>query len=281
MFPDLQTNDFYIAGESYAGKYVPALAYTIDQNNPKQKLVINLKGIAIGNGYSDPINQLEYGDYLYQLGLYDANTRDRVKEIEQQGFQMIRNEEWEKAARLFDSLMDGDLQNCSVFKNVTGFQDYFNLLYPRSPLDNEMELMKTYVQRNDVRAAIHVGNATFHTDDTVEEELIEDSVQSVAQWISKLLSHYKVLIYNGQLDIIVPYPLTVNYLQKLDFDGADDYKTAERYRWKVADDIAGYVKQAGNLTEILVRDAGHMVPADQPQWALDMISRFVSNKPFH
>lgn len=281
MFPDLQTNDFYIAGESYAGKYVPALAYTIHQNNPKQKLVINLKGIAIGNGYSDPINQLEYGDYLYQLGLYDANTRDRVKEIEQQGFQMIRNEEWEKAARLFDSLMDGDLQNHSIFKNVTGFQDYFNLLYPSSPLDTELELMKTYVQRNDVRAAIHVGNATFHTDDTVEEELIEDSVQSVAPWISELLSYYKVLIYNGQLDIIVPYPLTVNYLQKLEFNGADDYKTADRFQWKVGADIAGYVKQAGNLTEILVRDAGHMVPADQPQWALDMISRFVSNKPFH
>ena len=54
MFPEYQQNDFFITGESYAGKYIPALAYTIHMNNPNAKLKINLQGIAIGNGGSDP-----------------------------------------------------------------------------------------------------------------------------------------------------------------------------------------------------------------------------------
>lgn len=43
LFPDLQKNEFYVSGESYAGKYVPAIGYTILKNNPGAKLKINLQ----------------------------------------------------------------------------------------------------------------------------------------------------------------------------------------------------------------------------------------------
>lgn len=50
-YPELKSNDFWIAGESYAGIYIPMLAYAIYQNNlvnPSQ--YIDLKGVAVGNG---------------------------------------------------------------------------------------------------------------------------------------------------------------------------------------------------------------------------------------
>lgn len=47
-FPQYKTRDFYITGESYAGHYVPQLAYTIIVNNKlHQQTIINLKGIAV------------------------------------------------------------------------------------------------------------------------------------------------------------------------------------------------------------------------------------------
>ena len=48
-FPQYKTRDFFIAGESYAGHYVPQLAHLILSNNKKMKhhTVINLKGIAV------------------------------------------------------------------------------------------------------------------------------------------------------------------------------------------------------------------------------------------
>ncbi|KAK3036165.1 hypothetical protein RJ639_029902 [Escallonia herrerae] len=49
-FPQYKTRDFYITGESYAGHYVPQLAYTILLNNKvTNQTVINLKGIAVGS----------------------------------------------------------------------------------------------------------------------------------------------------------------------------------------------------------------------------------------
>jgi len=74
VFSELQKNAFFISGESYGGKYVPAISYTIHQRNPTALVKINLQGLIIGNGLSDPIHQFNYGDLLYQIGLIDINT---------------------------------------------------------------------------------------------------------------------------------------------------------------------------------------------------------------
>lgn len=281
LFPDLQKNEFYVSGESYGGKYVPAVGYAIYKNNPSAKVKINLQGLTIGNGLSDPENQLKYGDYLYQIGLIDSNAQTLVKNYEQQGVKYIQNKQWLEAFKLFDNLLNGDLNNhTSLFKNITGFDNYFNYLVSNDT-NTELIYMGSYIQRTDVRAALHVGNTSFSGENPeVEINLAEDVMQSVAPWVSELLSNYRVLIYNGQLDIIVAYPLTVNYLKNLQFSGADVYKTAPRYQWWVNGELAGYVKHAGNLTEVLVRNAGHMVPGDQPQWALDLITRFTYRKSY-
>ena len=38
--------------QSYAGKYIPAIAHRIHNQNPK--VINNFKGVAIGDGFSDP-----------------------------------------------------------------------------------------------------------------------------------------------------------------------------------------------------------------------------------
>lgn len=53
-FPKYKNREFYIAGESYAGHYVPQLAYTIllhNNKNANQTININLKGIAVSHQF--------------------------------------------------------------------------------------------------------------------------------------------------------------------------------------------------------------------------------------
>ncbi|XP_023944816.1 venom serine carboxypeptidase [Bicyclus anynana] len=279
LFPELQSNKFFITGESYAGKYVPALAYTIYKNNPTAKLKINLKALAIGNGLSDPEHQLVYSKYLYQIGLIDWNQAQTFADAESKAIQLIKEQKWDKAFEAFDTLLNGDLINGkSVFYNMTGFEFYFNYLHTKDY--KQFEDFGPMIQTSSVRKAIHVGNLTFNVGKDVENHLKQDVMQSVAPWISELLDHYYVLIYNGQLDIIVAYPLTLNYLRNLNFTGNSEYLSAKRYQWYVDGELAGYVKQGGKLVEIMVRNAGHMVPGDQPKWALDMITRLTHEKTF-
>ncbi|XP_063225186.1 venom serine carboxypeptidase-like [Bacillus rossius redtenbacheri] len=279
LFPELQKNDFYITGESYAGKYIPALGYAIHTKNPNATLKINMQGMAIGNGLSDPENMLLYGDYLYQLGLIDLNARDLFHQKEALTRKYIQARQWKKAFQVFDTLLNGDLsQNGTLFSNLTGLKSYYNYVSAdgrRRGGDSDL-----YVQGAAVRRALHVGGRPYNDGRAVERHLEEDVMRSVRPWVEELLEHHRIVTYNGQLDVIVAYPLTLGYLQALRWSASPAYRTAPRYQWHVGRELAGYVKHAGHLTEVLVRDAGHMVPADQPRWALDLITRFTSEKAF-
>lgn len=278
LFPELQQNKFFISGESYAGKYVPALAYTIYKKNPSAKIKINLKALAIGNGLSDPEHQLIYSKYLYQIGLIDWNQATTFAEAETKAIDLIKQEKWVEAFNAFDTLLNGYMiDGKSIFTNMTGFSFYFNFLHSKDYSKDDFGPM---LQSSFVRKSIHVGNLTFNDGKEVEQHLMEDVMKSVAPWISELLDHYYIVVYNGQLDIIVAYPLTLNYLRNLNFTGADEYRSAKRYQWYVDGELAGYVKQGGKLVEIMVRNAGHMVPGDQPKWALDLITRLTHEKTY-
>ncbi|XP_043288504.1 venom serine carboxypeptidase-like [Venturia canescens] len=91
LFPALRGNDFFVTGESYAGKFVPVLSSAIHVHNvdASEDKKINLKGMVIANGFTDPLNQLVYGEFLYALGLVDANGRDEFLALEQQTRDLI------------------------------------------------------------------------------------------------------------------------------------------------------------------------------------------------
>nr|BAN20175.1 retinoid-inducible serine carboxypeptidase [Riptortus pedestris] len=274
LFPSLQKNDFFVSGESYAGKYIPAIGYRIHKNNGISKQKINLKGLAIGDGLCDPENMMNYGDLLYQIGLIDSNAKQLFQNVEKKIVKLIQNGKYEKAFDTFDELLNGDMTPYhSLFYNSTGYSVYFNFLHNKeySPYGD----MDKFIQKTSTRRKINVGNLTYHSGEEVEKYLKNDVMQSVKPWVEELLEHYRVLFFNGQLDIIVAYPLTVNFLQKLEWSGAEIYKTAPRKQWYVGSELAGYSKTAKGLTEVLVRNAGHMVPLDQPVWALDLITKFV------
>lgn len=275
LFPALRKNEFFITGESYAGKYIPALGMVIHKHKNKNDGSINLSGMAIGNGYCDPVNQLDYGNYLYQHGLIDHNQRLTFENVQAKLIHEIRNGNWSKADILMDLLMDGELQKFSYFKNFTGYNYYYN--YLNTTDDESMSIFGNVLQNVVIRKSLHVGGLPFQSGEQVQLHLALDMLKSVAPIIADLLSHYRMLIYSGQLDIVVAYPMTVNFLRKLNFSAAAEYKTAARQKWMVGGVLAGYIKRAGNLTELMVRNAGHMVPRDQPKWAFEMITSFMQN----
>ncbi|KAJ8883640.1 hypothetical protein PR048_015493 [Dryococelus australis] len=130
-----------------------------------------------------------------------------------------------------------------------------------------------FLESTVVRRALHVGDQAFgDSSDAVSNHMLRDFMQSARPWVEELLdAGYRVVFYNGQLDLIVAYPLSVNMFSKLRFAAAAQYAVAHRQLWYVDGELAGYVKTAGNMTELLVRDSGHMVPADQPAVAARLI----------
>lgn len=110
-------------------------------------------------------------------------------------------------------------------------------------------------------------------------------MQSVAWKVADIANaNYSVMIYNGQLDIIVATPLTMEWVSQLNWNGAAELRQGSRKVWKVSDsdpEIAGYIKTANNNRFFLatVRNAGHMVPYDQPRAMLNLLEKFFSAQP--
>lgn len=66
----------YIAGESYAGQYIPYFASAILSAATSSLLPTQLKGLLIGNGWIDPVSQYPaYLDFALQAGVIKKGSQ--------------------------------------------------------------------------------------------------------------------------------------------------------------------------------------------------------------
>lgn len=179
----------------------------------------------------------------------------------------------------------------SLFTKFTGLKYIYNVMWEHDPIPYKDGHWFQYVQRTPVRKALHVGLNKFSGMDEVFGRMRYDVPLSVAPWLAELLDSglYRVLLYSGLLDAIVPYQGTMNVAKALRWSGAEQFAKANSTVWteSVPDcrlrcntTTAGHATTYGPLTVLLVRNAGHMVPHDQPMWAHRMIDRFTSGKSF-
>ena len=269
---------FFIVGESYGGKYGPAIAHKIHENKPVAKM--KLKGIAIGDGWSDPETQAYYSDFLFQISLIDVEEAKFMKAEQDRYIQMIRKGDFVGALRVFAPLVDGE---GSWLRNVTGFNWFNNFLKasPPSSAEGHEWDFKSFFKSNESRNAIHVGSRVLSDGKIVGQHLEADIMDSVKPWVATLMENYRVLIYNGQLDIIVAPPLTENYIRSIDWSGAEEYVKAPKAVWRLDpndEEPAGYLKKAANFHRAILRNGGHNFILDQPRVALRLIDSFIHER---
>jgi len=283
LFPDLQNNDFYFCGESYAGKYVPSGAYKIwEMSQVAGSVKIPMVGISIGDGIMDPQSQTQgIAEQAYQFSMFDENEREVGLAYEAGIEQNIIRGDYVRAFEYFDEYLNGDFyQYPTFYENATGLNSYFNFLDPVYPSNPFVE----YLNLESTQDALHVVRGPYEKyNATVEEYLIGDWMKSIAYTLPPLLDNYKVMIYNGQNDVILGPPPAENFIRTIPWSGQLEYLQTKKSIWKINPndtDVAGYVRQTGTFVQAIIRDAGHMVPTDQPARALDLITRFVENIPF-
>ncbi|GAM28682.1 hypothetical protein SAMD00019534_118580 [Acytostelium subglobosum LB1] len=279
IFPQYADNDFYVTGESYAGKYVPSLAYYILQQNKVQQTQVNLVGIAVGDGLCDPITQVtQYANLAFYTGLADIDQQNTMTIYQDKIIQAILAQQWLEANDLFTDLVNGPPD---YFQNITGEADYYDIRRTIEPTYGGN--FEAYVNQTNIRALLHVGNHYFQDNNNVYLALQQDIPKSIKNLLPELIENIKVMFYNGQFDFIVGVSLTETFIRTIPWMGIDPFVSSSRSIWYIPSDtvnVAGYVRQYENLTQVVVRGAGHILPYDQPLRAIDMITRFVENQPF-
>jgi len=168
--------------------------------------------------------------------------------------------------------------------SVGYFPNPYNYKIPcdNPPLCYDFSLMDDFLAQPYVQKALGVSPQSSFSDCNmvVHTLLLGDWITNLDVVIPSLLKDYSVLVYSGELDYICNWRGGNDWTSKLSWPGQVAFNNANLTDWHVAGKVAGVAKSAKGLTFLKVSQAGHMVPMDQPQNALDMLKRFLSNTPF-
>ncbi|XP_054163775.1 probable serine carboxypeptidase CPVL [Oppia nitens] len=280
VFDDYRSNDLYIGGQSYAGKYVPSFGHYLIQMSHISKL--NFKGILVGNGWTDPINQISYDKTLLSLGLIDENEAKEVKQLQQNIKNCTKSKDYRKAFEWEEQLLTS-IEKPSYLTNTTGYQQFYDI-HQSEDIKGFINVDQ-YLTQKSVRNAIHVGDVVYNLSSSVVMKYMEEDIYKTAEpnLTAIIDSGSKVLLFTGNFDIIVGIESTNGLLFNKNWKYYNDYNKAKRNIWRVnANDtqIAGYEKSFDNFSHVIVRNAGHCSMLDQPRATLDMANRFIKSIPF-
>ncbi|KAL0452128.1 UNVERIFIED_CONTAM: Serine carboxypeptidase-like 49 [Sesamum latifolium] len=269
--PHLAKNDFYITGESYAGHYIPALAARVHQGNKaKEGIHVNLKGIAIGNGLTDPAIQYgAYADYAMDMGIITQTEHDQINKalplctdgtISCMAAYFVCN-------TIFSAIISraGDVNYYDIRKKCEG-----NLCYDFSNLEK-------FLNEQPVRDALGVGDVQFVScSSTVYQAMLMDWMRNLEVGIPALLEDgVKLLVYAGEYDLICNWLGNSRWVHAMEWSGQKEFIAAPEVPFKVDGSEAGLLTSVGPLSFLKVHDAGHMVPMDQPKASLEMLKRWM------
>jgi len=116
-----------------------------------------------------------------------------------------------------------------------------------------------------------------------------DGMQNTALLLPDLINDgVRLLVYAGNADMMCNYIGNERWLEALDHDFHREFSTAKTEPWVTIESgkVAGTVRSAGgkgkttgNVTFVTVYEAGHMVPYNQPEAALDLFTRWIKDIP--
>ena len=188
---------------------------------------IKLRGMLVGDGMFQPSVQSQgLGDYLYQLGLASYAEREYWRAADKKMYAAVSQNDTHAAFLVWDELLlRSQYPYPSYFNNITGFPSYYNIGLPRYP-PNPWE---QWVNSSAARTALHAGDRAFNPyNRTAGNILADDIFRNIGHLLPPLLENYKVLIYFGQYDIILPAPPFENFLQTLEWRQAAEWRSATK-----------------------------------------------------
>ncbi|WVQ96226.1 hypothetical protein IAU59_003330 [Kwoniella sp. CBS 9459] len=291
VFPELQGVDTYLAGESFAGQYIPYFADALLKSSALPDYP--LKGIAIGNGWIDPIQQYPgYVDFAYEKKLIEKGTPEAEKmeaalatcqtEMDKYTDPFKTPVNIDHCGEVMDSVSSPFVQELNGKKVCMNVYDV-RLVddWPACGMNWPPDLTEVYsfLRRDDVIAALHASakeTAWVECSGKVSSELhLKNTPASVALLPGILEKGVPVLMFAGSEDLICNYKGIERIVNNLSWDGETGIGNATVAEWYLNNTQVGTWQTGRGMSFAKVLDSSHMVGFDVPQVTNDMIMRFM------
>ncbi|KAF8017745.1 hypothetical protein BT93_H2827 [Corymbia citriodora subsp. variegata] len=307
-FPRFKTHDFFLAGESYAGHYVPQLAELIyDRNKDTAKYTpVNLKGFLVGNPETN-----DYYDYkaVLEYAWSHAVISDQLYDKCKQSCDFTVPDWSDECNEGMSTLFATYLQEIDIY-NIYAPVCLLNSSSTSSSLSHTSEshleqlnkvnghgwrrmripggydpcytqYVEMYLNRQDVQSSLHVRTGVNPTTISWKAcnkslgDTYDYSVFSVLPIYTKLIKGgLKIWVYSGDADGRVPVIGSRYCVESLGLSIKSPWRS-----WYHNHQVGGrIVEYEGGLALVTVRGAGHLVPLDKPSHALALLHSFLTGQ---
>ncbi|KAI3742939.1 hypothetical protein L1987_60638 [Smallanthus sonchifolius] len=295
-FPSYKNRTLYIAGESYAGKYVPELAGLIHDRNSVPSQYINLKGILLGNPETNDAEDWKgLIDYAWSHAIVSDETHKTIRE----SCDFYSNNTWsnDDCSQAVDEVLRQykEIDIYSLFTSVCiGDAAYADnkatqVVFKKSPSKMMPRIMggydpclddyaKSYYNKPEVQKALHVGDGHKLKNWSICNMDIfygwKQSKDSVLPIYKKLIdAKFRIWVYSGDTDGRVPVLSTRYSLSSLGLPITRAWSP-----WYHQKQVAGWLQEYEGLTFATFRGAGHAVPIFKPRESLAFFTSFLLGK---
>ncbi|XP_052165245.1 serine carboxypeptidase-like 51 isoform X2 [Oryza glaberrima] len=272
------------------------------QGSPLYIVAESYGGVALGNSWISPEDSvLSWGPLLYQVSRLDENGLYLSDSLAQQIKAQVKAAQFLEAENTWQSLE-------SIILEQANYIDFYNFLKDDSSSDANLEQQQRQrllaslgqsrrryssylsskvtteggfegIMNTVIRDKLRIipKNVTWsEQSDDVFEALAGDFMKPRILEVDELLNlGLNVTIYSGQLDLICATKGTLDWIQKLKWDGLKNFTNSRRVPlYCSGGEAAGtqaFLKSYKNLKFYWILGAGHMVPIDNPCPALKML----------
>lgn len=284
--PQYKSNPFFIFGESYAGHYVPAIAHELW----KQKQV-PLKGFGIGNGLTDPAEQYKwYPEMAKDGGKSEGGTLEKgvITNVLTQG---IMRAATIPCVKQINSCNNNNSAACTtayatcnygelIPYQLTGYNPYdMRIKCEVPPLCYDMSSADKFFNSPETQKQLGVNKKWSSCNRLVNMAFQGDWMKNYHTLLPDMLADgVQGLVYAGDVDYICNWLGNKKWTLAMEWPHKGDFNAAVDKDFTVSGKVAGKVRAASNFHFMQVYQAGHMVPRDQPEAALQMLNDFLDGK---
>lgn len=290
---------FFVTGESYAGHYIPAVTHRIFTGNSKLQdgdVKIDLQGMAIGNGLTNPSEQYKwYPEYMCTGAGYAPPAINSSAECAVLHAAVVPCEA--SLAACNSGVPAVNHSGCAVAMElcalafqlpymVTGLNPYdMRIKCEKPPLCYDMSNDVKFLNDPEVQKQLGVNMPFESCNLIVNKAFTLDFMKNYHQLIPPMLAAgIDVLIYAGDQDFVCNWLGNEKWALALEWEFKKEFNAVAKVPFVVKGKEVGAMdgKEVGELRShsnfhfLRVYEAGHMVPMDQPEAALGMLNELLA-----
>ncbi|CAL4951745.1 unnamed protein product [Urochloa decumbens] len=255
-FPQYKHRDFYIAGESYAGHYVPQLSQLVYQKNKGiKKPILNFKGFMLKSAcqFDSAEHPSKECEEMYDIAYAEQGDIDVY------------------------SIYGPTCKKTSLHKRrlIRGRTPWL----PKGYDPCTEKYSAKYYNLPEVQKALHA-NVTgipypwVGCSDPIYDYW-KDSPKSMLPIYRELIAAgIKIWVFSGDTDSVVPLTGTRYSIDALSLPTISSW-----YPWHDNEEVGGWCQVYKGLTLVTVRGAGHEVPLHRPRQGLMIFEHFLRDEP--